>query len=1603
MAAKSRAPKQWSLTTDETITSYESWRQNLLYILSSDSDFGPFLTDGFEWGKKTSTSPNRGFRDDAQDAPNRKTAQQKSATLDMMLGMIANFCPVIARSSIVKSSTSLASIWQLIRRHYGFQSSGAHFLDLTTIQLRPNERPEDLYQRLVAFFEDNLLTVQSGLSHCGDLPTSDEDMSPSLENTVVCLWLQLIRPGLPQLVKQKYGAELRNKTLASLRPEISTALDSLLEELTSTEDAKVLRAFSNSGRQHAHRPTKSCTLCKAAGRPFTTHFLSECKLLPAADRRAIARSRLTQDLEQPDYSEMLALEPTISPEPASSSDHSDLYLDAPTARRVSILNSPVLHAFYNSSPVSITLDCGATTNMIRLSAAERIGLPVTAASQMAKQADGCTPLEVVGETHFNLTRGPHTFSYDALVVRRLDVDFLAGNPFMDKNDIGVRVSKRQIIIAGREIVHYGENPSSVPTARRAQSFVVRAPAKNVTVLLPGDYVESPVPAAVQPDSTWTLEPRFDAKVHQSTCAWPSPQEIMAVDGHIRVINSTLEPILLKKGEHFAQVHEVHSVSDPTPAVEMDTLKPPGHKAPFSDNISLDPDNILPSSVRAKFTDLHRSHDDAFNPAVAKYNGASGDIKGHVNMGPVQPPQRKGRLPSYNRDKMITLQQKFDELEACGVFARPEDVGVVVEYLNLSFLVQKPSGGSRLVTSFGEVGQYAKPQPSLMPNVDATLRDIARWKYIVKSDLLKSFYQIPLDKASMKYCGVVTPFRGIRVYTRCAMGMPGSETCLEELMSRVLGELVQGGFVAKIADDLYCGGNTHDELLENWSRVLEAITKNNLRLSASKTVICPKSTNILGWIWSAGTLRASPHRIAALSATPPPSTVKGLRSFIGAYKVLSRVLKGHAKLLHPLEVVVAGRQSRELISWSDELLHAFSRACQALSSAKTITLPRPDDELWLVTDGSVKNRGIGATLYVLRDRTLLLAGFFNAKLKPHQVTWLPCELEALSIGAAVQHFAPYVIQSHKPMQVLTDSRPCVQAFLKLCRGEFSNSARVTSFLSTLSRFHARLSHVSGAANLASDFASRNPIECTDPSCQICLFIQNAQEEVVRAISVKDVIDGVLSMPFTNRPAWRDTQLECPDLRRVHSHLIQGTRPSKKITTIPGVKKYLRSATIAGDGLIVVKLDHPFHPARERIVVPTSALHGLLTAIHLKFQHPSVHQMKRLVCRYFFALDMDKAISTVVSNCHQCASLKTIPTRFKPQTSSEPPLSIGTSFAADVMRRCRQIILVLRETVSSFTLTSFITSEKQDDLLAGLLALASAVRPLGSVPMIIRVDCAPGFRALSNHPILAQYNISLTLGHAKNANKNPVAERAIEELGRELLHISPEGGAVSNLSLALATSNLNMRIRHSGLSARETWTQRDQITGEQLPISDHNLISAQNDARAKNHPHSARSKAHGKDPSLDHANVFQVGDLVYIASERDKNKARERYMVVHCSQDCCTIRKFTQSQFRSRTYEVKSSELYHVSPTLLPPAPRPVRDTSITSDSSSATSDSDDSHESDEDTATLEPHDPPTQHPPPVMENIIQPVQSVPTDQTNTMRRSNRKRNPPTWLRKDEWVE
>ena len=487
MAAGPQAPKQWKLSTDETLTSFTNWKENLVYTLSLNTNFAPFVALDFVWGD--GNVANRGLLDDAEDVPEarRRTAVQKAQSMNMMLGQIANYCNVIARHQIVEDSTSMNSIWDMIREHYGFRVTGSRFLDLSAIRLEPGEKPADLYQRLVSFFTDNLFTRASNLTHKGNAAVIDEKLSVSLQNTIVVMWLEKLHVGLPGLVKQRYGTELRVRTLASIKPEISQALNTLLDELKSGNDeARVLRmqpsrprTFNRSshparnynnnnvpaGRNRETGNPKICSLCKTANiQGYDTHFLSQCKHISERDRRQFSsRVRcIDVDDEQSSYEDEFEGELEIS-----ETMDNNLFIDSPTPsihRRITTRRSPHMKCFYNHYPASLCLDSGSESSLISERFAKQAGIPIMKQSvhQGAVQADSSSKLDIVGEVkNVILRNGSHTFKLDALVSRNDVGDIIAGEPFLESNDVALRPSKKQIIIRGRDIIPYSNNNDSL--------------------------------------------------------------------------------------------------------------------------------------------------------------------------------------------------------------------------------------------------------------------------------------------------------------------------------------------------------------------------------------------------------------------------------------------------------------------------------------------------------------------------------------------------------------------------------------------------------------------------------------------------------------------------------------------------------------------------------------------------------------------------------------------------------------------------------------------------------------------------------------------------------------------------------------------------------------------------------------------------------------------------------------------------------------------------------------------------------------------------------------------------------------------------------------
>jgi len=1557
-AMSAKPPKVVQLRRNETLSSFLAWKGNLTYNLALNPHFAPFLEDDIQWQPK-SVSRTRGLQNIIEMGTRRtiETATQRAKFLDTMLGMIAGYAPIISRNIITRDCCSMNQIFHKIRAHYGFAQTGSNIIDAVSICQGEEESPEDVFQRLHSLIDTSLLTSEGRIRHMGNFIQEDEEVTPTLSNIITCIWLKAIHPGLPSLVKLKYATQLKNCTIASIREEISSSIPELLAELNDQDGSSAnvyqtsasFRSFNPNNRfrqpgngskpnnfrpstyqnrrqntQFQRRQSPSCPVCKQAGRRNFDHFLSSCSFLPEEDRRFVTRARLIESLDEENYdsafnnfSEDLNHSLPYHPYQPDQNEYSQSTQQVTTPEtaqnqcmRVTTEPSPFINAFYNNHSVKILLDTGATVNLINESLANFLRLPISPSSQTAKQADGISDLNVKGETRFSLSRNNLTLHFEGLIVCGLESEILAGIPFMSANVISIFPSKNEIMIGDRKVAY--DTPHRYRRQAQCRNvFSAPVVCNSPVTLFPSEFVDIAC-NNTQIDGTVFVEPFND---------WMSPRIHHSVDGKIRLTNSSPVPVTLESDQVIAASTTISDVYLQDPSSENESTKgivqsvplvnptetqsvipsPLEASNPVSTNLSkikFNPQNqSIDKAWKPKFNKLHLEHASIFYDNLPGYNGKFGSIFAYVNIGDSLPPQRRGKIPQYSRNNLIELQKMIDQFEEQGVFATPEAANTYAEYMNPTFLVKKPGSDSlRLVTSFGEVAAHSKPTPTLASNIDEVLREFGRWKFIIKTDLKKAYYQIPLHEDSRKYCAIVSPFKGVRVYCRAAMGMPGSECALDELMSRMFGDLIEKGDVKRVADDIYAGASDIESLYAIWKIVLDRLHQACLRLTPGKTEILPSETVILGWIWCEGKLTPSPHHTSALSVCDRPKNVKALRSYLGAYKVISRCLKHCSQFIAPLESLSAGKESSDLIVWDDSSIDVFTSSQQHLKECAAISIPSPPDKLWLVTDASSANSGIAATLLSTSsiDSTPKICSFFSAKLKGGHNKWLPCEIECLAIASAINHFRPFILNAEHRVTVLTDSKPAVQAYQKFLRGEFSTSSRMQAFLLAATQNNVVISHISGVSNSLADFGSRNSLPCNHPSCSICRFIEESEMAGVNSVSVKDIISGSCKVPFNSAPAWLQIQLNCPAIQLARKHIQQGTRPMKSQTNIRNIKQLLRIASVKDD-LLVVQKKGPLQPSRNLIVIPEQYAPGLITALHLQLNHPSAYQLQKVFDRQFYTINSDRLIKESVESCHQCRSLHSLPKESIPHSTSAPYNHVGSNYSADIVKRNQQKILVMNEEVTNYTLATFIDSEQHSSILRGIKELVYQVHPPCSPTAYIKVDPAPGMQTLYRLQPLQSRNILFELGEPKNKNKLATIDKRIQELENEFVRVGNRNSKLMKDDLAMAVSALNSRIRSCGLSSYEQWVRRDQFSRSEISIQDKDLINLQ---------HGRRELINAK-TDVPSTLEFKVGDLVYIINEKTKHTSRPRYIVDSVVSNWLYLRKLTDTQLKAKTYKIHRS--------------------------------------------------------------------------------------------------
>ena len=1546
-----RLPKE-----DVSEPDLHSWWNELLNYLNQDDDFHLFKKKGiYSTWQAAEIDEDRIVAVHSTDDATKLNARIRQ--LNNYLTIIAGCCSKDQYMLVIRQATSLDWIWSELQIIYQHEHKGKQFLGIVDINWNPDKDSAiSIYNSYRAKIMENLKPAGTTIQWKNTVLKTQESISPTFEDHILLTTLHLIDSRLPGKVREIYGPRIENgKFLMDLKMDILTNVSKILADMNDDNDAHVNqvtpqandtftaaymsnnsrgyqrgrgrgrdRYRNNNSRTNQESATKFCRLCHLSRQPRNVTLSHEigdinCPSLSSRDKEGL-KSKLSinaiqadddddEEVDEEDAMNMIAELHGYNPGEIKHSNLINTKLEDTSIHVIKPVPSQILSVFQNETPVHMDLDSGCWINSVRLSYAKKMKWKIHPNGQLARIADGKTVLKSSGEIHETFSRNNWNVKFSAIVLEDLHTDVIAGNNFFMDNNIKQDIPKRNIIVHNKYVVPETNRNIALPTLPINSIVEI----SHQSVILPKQVKTVEVPH--EDDTIVLVEPPPGANT-----SWPHPQICTVKNSKIDITNQSTEPYLMKK-QHVAirEVFENHDLKQKLD-YRINEVRVNNNGLEHLKDIQTNRDR-LNRNQQMQLDDLLHKHNKVFNQDLSGgYNHKSGPHLCKLKFANQErPSSKKAICVQYNSQMNSLLQKVCDELTDCNVLGIPQHENVDVQYIMPCFLRKKQKAKDkplnelttkdvRLVVNTCELSKYMKSLPAKINKPQDVYNKLAKWKYIIKTDMYQGFFQNHMHKDAQKWCAILTPFGGIRFFKRGIQGLINQSEELDELLANIFRELLTEGILAKQADDLFVGGETIQDTLENFGRVMKLCDENNIKLSPSKTIMFPVTVDIMSWIWSqGGTLSPSPHRKKALAKITEDDlkTVRDIRSWIGLYKTFIYHTPNLTKIMDPFDRLVGDKESKDLIIWNDELRLRLQEAKDHVEKISDVYLPHPNDQLIIITDGARTPPGVGFVLQARNDKDeVRIVRFYSVKLKPHHLKWSPCEIEAVAFGTAIEAFYDIIKESSKPVIICPDSKPVCDATKLLQQGRFSLSPRIQTFLNNMGKISCDVQHVSGKTghNKIADFQSRNTEQCNAEICQLCNYVSHQSDTILdpRVGAIQEEI------PYSNRQGWKSIQQQDKACILAKTALSTGQLISKKPGKVnTDARRILNQAKVSKDDILIVQRSINFSTEKhERIVVPSAYNQALLTQMHYKHEHPTKSQLKSLFDKYFFGLGINIILDKLYDECSLCNSMKRLPKQeiFTTTTNASMP---GTHFVADVMRRSKQKILVIRDQFSSFTLAQFIETENHQDLQNAIIKMITPIRANDSV--IIRTDQATGFQKMKNIKSLEDLKITLELSDDYSKNGTAVVDKGIQELEREITILHPKESPIDEITLSKALLNLNDRLRRNGnLSAENILFSRDEKLKENLTINDKILAADQLQAR---------NTAKHKQLSVVNEQNFTVGDSVMLRENPKKHNVRDKFLVTNVQQGKVSMQKVTNhllrngnSQLRSKQYNVSNNKLF-----------------------------------------------------------------------------------------------
>ncbi|GJW28409.1 reverse transcriptase domain-containing protein [Tanacetum coccineum] len=345
----------------------------------------------------------------------------------------------------------------------------------------------------------------------------------------------------------------------------------------------------------------------------------------------------------------------------------------------------------------------------------------------------------------------------------------------------------------------------------------------------------------------------------------------------------------------------------------------------------------------------------------------------------------------------------------------------------------------------EIDEFLEHDDSIPPGVDGIydsdgdtpfmLERLAGNEYYCFLDGFSGYFQIPIDPLDQEKTTFTCPYGTFAYRFACLLGY-----AMHQARS-------------KFSVDSFSSCISHLGL--NVQRCEDT----NLVLNWEKCHFMVKEGIVLGHKISKSGIEVDKSKVDVIAKLPHPTTVKGIRSFLGHAGFYRRFIQDFSKIARPMTHLL---EKETPFIFSKECIKAFETLKMKLTQAPILVAPDWDLPFEIMCDAS--DFAVGAVLGQRKTKHFQPIHYASKTMTEAQAHYTTTEKELLAVVYAFEKFRPYLVLSKSI--VYTD-----HSALKYLLAKQDAKPRLLRWVLLLQEFDVVIRDKKGAENLAADHLSR----------------------------------------------------------------------------------------------------------------------------------------------------------------------------------------------------------------------------------------------------------------------------------------------------------------------------------------------------------------------------------------------------------------------------------------------------------------------------------------------------------------------------------------------------